>query len=81
MQMSTKMIKSIRATEYYHNRGCGCCTDWGTRGVIVDQDGVEHEFDCPSLEAAIERFLGEENYSLGYDTDHEDDPDAEDYDD
>lgn len=76
----TKMIKSIRATEYYYSHSCGCCTTWGTHGVIVDQDGVEHEFDCSTLEAAIEQFLGEDNFKITYDTDYGDNPDVEDYD-
>lgn len=70
--MTNKMIKSIRATEYYYNHACGCCTDWGVRAVITDQDGVEHEFDCGDLETAIEQFLGEDNFSVDYDTDHGD---------
>ena len=76
----TKMIKSIRATEYYYNHACGCCTDWGVRSVIVDQDGVEHEFDCSSIEDAVERFLGEENFSVDKDCEYGDNPDVEDYD-
>lgn len=51
------MITKIIAREWDYTCGDGCCYEWGVNVWITD-DGVETEYDEPSVEDAILKHLG-----------------------
>lgn len=49
----------IEAKEYYYNRDCGCCTDWGVT-LVIDGKEVDQTFTstADAYEHVLEDILG-----------------------